>query len=230
MFEYGHYTHHCPALPRFRQTLAVVRQNFQNNPRPATSSSNITDIRYVTTSVNERMRCPCSLCDSLAHFTYQCPMILAYRQRQLALRHQPAEAIIDITSSLEDLHVISPEPEALPTPPWFLNDVSEDLPRNPPTLLLIPLWTLSTQPPRVPLSTSIYGLCRVNPHHLLALLPLLLHQGATTLSPRSLLTTPYIPIISNATRKYWKSYTTQTLPGMHYIIVHSSSTGSPHAS
>jgi hypothetical protein len=59
-------------------------------------------------------------------------MILEYRQRQLALLHQPAEAIIDITSSLEDLHVISPEPEALPTPPWFLNDISEDLPRNPP--------------------------------------------------------------------------------------------------
>jgi hypothetical protein len=69
--EYGHYTHHCPALPRFRQTLATVRQNFQNDPRPATSSTtNITDIRYVTTSVNERLRCPCSLCDSLAHFTY----------------------------------------------------------------------------------------------------------------------------------------------------------------
>jgi hypothetical protein len=44
-------------------------------------------------------------------------MILEYRQHQLALRHQPAEAIIDITSPLEDLHVISPEPEALPMPP-----------------------------------------------------------------------------------------------------------------
>jgi hypothetical protein len=131
--EYVHYTHHCPALPCFRQTLAVVRQNFQNNPRPAMSSpTNITDIRYVTTSVNEHMRCPCSLCDSLAHFTYQCPMILEYRQRQLALLHQPAKEIINITSSLEDLHVISPEPEALPMPPWFLNDVSKDLPRNPP--------------------------------------------------------------------------------------------------
>jgi hypothetical protein len=68
--EYGHYTHHYPALPCFRKTLAAVRQNFQNNPSPATSSSpNIIDIRYVTTSVNERMRCPCSICDSLAHFT-----------------------------------------------------------------------------------------------------------------------------------------------------------------
>jgi hypothetical protein len=130
--EYGHYTHHCPALPRFRQTLAAVCQNFQNNPRPATSSSNITDIRYVTTSVNESMRCPFSLCDSLAHFTYQCPMILEYRQCQFSLIHQPTEAITDITSSLEDLHVISPKLEALPTPPWFLDDISKDLPRNPP--------------------------------------------------------------------------------------------------
>jgi hypothetical protein len=130
--EYGHYTHHYLALLHFWQTLAAVCQNFQNNPRPAMSSSNITDIHYVTTSVNEHMRFPFSLCNSLTHFTYQCPMILAYRQRQLALLHRPAEAIIDITSLLEDLHVISPEPEALPRPPWFLNDVSEDLPCNPP--------------------------------------------------------------------------------------------------
>jgi hypothetical protein len=69
--EYGHYTHHCPALPRFQQTLAAVRQDFQNNPRPTMSySTNITDIRYFTTSVNECMRCPCSLCNSFAHFTY----------------------------------------------------------------------------------------------------------------------------------------------------------------
>ena len=59
-------------------------------------------------------------------------MILAYRQRQAARRHQPTEPIIDITSPPEDRRVISLEPEALPTPPWFLNDVSEELPRNPP--------------------------------------------------------------------------------------------------
>jgi hypothetical protein len=135
--EYGHYTHHCPALPRFRQTLAAVRQNFQNDPRPTTSSTtNITDIRYVTTSANERMRFPCSLYNSLAHFTYQYPMILTYRQHQWALCHRPTEAIIDITSPLEDFHVISPEPEALPTPPWFLDGVSEDLPHNPPNSLV----------------------------------------------------------------------------------------------
>jgi hypothetical protein len=130
--EYDHYTHHYPALPCFRQTLNAICQNFQNNPCPATSSSNIIDICYVTTSVNEHLRCPCSLCDSLAHFTYQCPMILEYRQRKFSLLHRPVEAVIDITSSLADLHVISPEPEALPMPPWFLDDVSEDLPHNPP--------------------------------------------------------------------------------------------------
>jgi hypothetical protein len=131
--KYGHYTHHCPSLPRFRQALDIVSRDFQNNPRPATSSTTpITDIQYVTTSVNERMRCPCSLCDSLAHFTYQFPTIIEYRRRQLALRHQNTAEVIDLTSSLADLHVISLEPEALPTPPWFLDNVSEDLPRNPP--------------------------------------------------------------------------------------------------
>jgi hypothetical protein len=69
--EYGHYTHHCPSLPCFRQALDIVSRDFQNNPRPSTTSTTpVTDIHYVTTSVNERMRCPCSLCDSLTHFTY----------------------------------------------------------------------------------------------------------------------------------------------------------------
>jgi hypothetical protein len=53
-------------------------------------------------------------------------MILEYRQRQLTLLQWPVETISDITSSLKDIHVISPEPEALPTPPWFLGDLSED--------------------------------------------------------------------------------------------------------
>jgi hypothetical protein len=95
--EYDHYTHHFPTLPCFWQTLTAICQNFQNNPCPATSSpTNIIDILYVTTSFNERMRCPCSLCNSLAHFTYQCSMILEYRQRQLTQLHQPAEVIITL--------------------------------------------------------------------------------------------------------------------------------------
>jgi hypothetical protein len=115
--EYGHYTHHFPALPRFQQTLAAVRQTFQSEPSPATSSlPKITDIHYVTTSVNERMRCPYSLCESLDHFTYQCPMIIEYRQCQLTLLQRPTELMVDLTSSLEILHLISPEPEALPMP------------------------------------------------------------------------------------------------------------------
>jgi hypothetical protein len=131
--EYGHYTHHCPSLPRFRQALDIISRDFQNNPRPSTPSTTpVTDIHYVTTSVNERMRCPCSLCDSLTHFTYQCPIIIEYRHRQMALQPQPTPEVIDLTSPSADLHIISPKPEALPTPPWFLDDISEDLPRNPP--------------------------------------------------------------------------------------------------
>jgi len=134
--EYGHYTHHCPALPRFRHTSATICQSFQNEPHPTTSSlPKITDIHYVTTSVNECMRCPCSLCESLDHFTYQCPMIIEYRQHQLTLIQTavpPTKSMVHLTSSLEILHIISPELEAISTPPWFLDDLSEDSPPNPP--------------------------------------------------------------------------------------------------
>jgi hypothetical protein len=134
--EYGHYAHHCPALPCFWKTLAIVRQIFQKKPNPTTLSlPKITDIHYVTNSFNERMRCPCSLCESLDHFTYQCPMIIEYRQCQLTLIQTPTpptKSMVDLTSSLEILHIISPKPEALPTPPWFLDDLSKDSPPNPP--------------------------------------------------------------------------------------------------
>jgi hypothetical protein len=92
----------------------------------------ITDIHYVTTSFNERMIFPWSLCESLDHFTYHCPMIIEYRQHQLALIQAPTELMVDLTSSLEILHIISPEPEALPRPLWFLDDLSKDSPPNPP--------------------------------------------------------------------------------------------------
>jgi hypothetical protein len=185
--EYGHYTHHCPVLPRFRQALAIVSRDFQNNPRPSpTSTTPITDIRYVMTSVNERMRCPCSLGDSLAHFTYQCPMIIEYRHRQLAMRHQSATEVIDLTSSLADLHIISPKPEALPTPPWFLDNVAEDLPHNPPnspahsymetrhptttgTPQYLNIWFMSSEPsPTMSSSVSTAGgnhtITEITPH------------------------------------------------------------------
>jgi hypothetical protein len=94
-----------------------------------------------------------------------------------------------------------------------------------PTLLFI--QRPSTQPLLVPLSTSTYGLCRVNPHLLLIYLPLLHQQGPIILALRSLITTPYIPVVSTMTRKYWKNYTAQTFLGTHYIIVHSSSHRKP---
>jgi hypothetical protein len=175
--EYGHYTHHCPTLPQFRQTLAAVHQSFQQNPSTSMSSSTqSTDIHYVTTSVNERMRCPCTLCESLDHFTYQCPMIIEYRRRQMALIQNatpppvPAESVITPTPSPEVIHILSPEPEALPTPPWFLDDLYEDLPPNPPnspvhfpmeilrpTTIFNPqyldIWFMSSEPSQSPCIT-----------------------------------------------------------------------------
>jgi hypothetical protein len=134
--EYGHYTHHCLTLPHFRQTIVTIHQSFQQEHHSVMSSPpNITDIHYVMTSVNEHMICPCSLCESLDHFTYQCPMVIEYRQCQMALIQTPAppiESMVDLTSPLEVLHIIYPEPKALPIPLWFLDDLSEDLPPNPP--------------------------------------------------------------------------------------------------
>jgi hypothetical protein len=124
------------------------------------------------------MRCPCSLCECLDHFTYQCPMIIEYRQCQLTLIQTPAESTVDLTSSLEIIHIISPKPEALPTPLWFLDDLSKD---SPPILPFISLQNVYIQIQLVLLSTSIFGLCRVNHRNLLASFPLLLHhQGIAT--------------------------------------------------
>jgi hypothetical protein len=112
------------------------------------------------------MRFPFSLCESLDHFTYQCPMIIEYRQHQMTLIQTPAppiESRISLTPSLEILHIISPEPEALPIPPWFLDDLYEDLPPNPPNSLIyfpmeilrptttnnpqyLDIWFLSSEP------------------------------------------------------------------------------------
>jgi hypothetical protein len=141
--EYGHYTHHFPVLPQFRQMLMTVCQIFQQEPPPsASSSTRVTDIHYVTTSVNEWMRFPFSLCESLDHFTYQCPTIIEYRHRQMALIQNPpnpslpAIQVIPPTPSPDIVHILSPEPEALPTPPWFMDNLYEDFPPNPPNSLV----------------------------------------------------------------------------------------------
>jgi hypothetical protein len=137
--EYGHYTPHFPALPQFRQRLTIVCQKFQQDPSPPTpSSTHITNIHYVMTLVNEWMRCPCSLCKSLDHFTYQCPTIIEYRRRQMALIQNPPTTSLPVMQviphipSPNTVHFTSPEPKSLPTPPWFMDRLSEDLPPNPP--------------------------------------------------------------------------------------------------
>jgi hypothetical protein len=82
-------------------------------------------------------------------------MIIEYRQHQVTLIQTPApciELMINLTSSLEILHIISPIPEALPMPLWFLDYLSEDAPPNPPnspihfpTEILHPPTTITPQ-------------------------------------------------------------------------------------
>jgi hypothetical protein len=131
-------------LPHFRQTLAFVHHSFQQEPLPSTPShTHVIDIHYVTTSINEWMRCPCSLYESLDHFTYQCPTIIEYSHCQMALIQNPtppqlpSKPIITLTPSPDVVHIFSPEPEALLTLPWFLDSFYEDLPPNPPNSLVI---------------------------------------------------------------------------------------------
>jgi hypothetical protein len=86
----------------------------------------------------------------------------------------PTEPVSTPTPSLDMVHIFSLEPEALPTPPWFLDDLCEDLPPNPPnspihfpTEILCPttifnpqyldIWFMSSeplQPPCITLPTS----------------------------------------------------------------------------
>jgi hypothetical protein len=113
--------------------LTTICQRFHQEPTP----THVTDIHYVTTSVNKCMRCPFSLCKSLDHFTYQCLMIIEYRRHQLALIQNhtpppPTKPVSTLTPSLHMVHIYSPEPEALRNPPWFLDDLYEDLLLNPP--------------------------------------------------------------------------------------------------
>jgi hypothetical protein len=52
--EYGHYTHHFPALPQFHQTLAAVRHTSRPEPSQALpTDAHITDIHYISSSVPE---------------------------------------------------------------------------------------------------------------------------------------------------------------------------------
>jgi hypothetical protein len=137
--EYGHYTHHFPTLPQFLQTLTTVRQTFQQEPSPPPlSGTHVTDIHYVSTSVPEWMRFPCSLCDSLAHFTYQCPLIVEYRASSINPYSKSFDHLTSCDASTppipspDTVNITSPEPESLPTPPWFMDRLSEDIPPNPP--------------------------------------------------------------------------------------------------
>jgi hypothetical protein len=163
--EYGHYTHHCPALPHFLQTLAIVCQT--SRPEPSSlplTSSHVTDICYVSSSFPEWMRCPCALSYSLSHFTYRCPLMVAYQGR-----HSTSIQPNMITSPLVKhspyiFNVPSPKPESLPIPPRFTVRLSKDIPPNPPNSLVT--FPLEILPPTQFLIQSIltFGLCQASHH------------------------------------------------------------------
>ena len=102
-------------------------------------------------------------------------MIIEYRRRQLALIQNhtpppPTEPVSTLTPSHDMVHIFLPKPEALPTPPWFLDDFYEDSPENPPnspihfpTEILCPttifnpqyldIWFMSSEPSQPPYDT-----------------------------------------------------------------------------
>jgi hypothetical protein len=77
------------------------------------------------------MRFPCSLCDSLDHFTYQCSLIIEYMRslntcivkwplfKILQPPHPLVIQVIPPIPSPDIVHITSPDLESLPAPPWF---------------------------------------------------------------------------------------------------------------
>jgi hypothetical protein len=102
-------------------------------------------------------------------------MIIEYKCHQLALiqNHIPSplvEPVNTLTPSLDMIDIFSIELEALPTPPWFLDDLYEDLPPNPPNSLIhfpteilrpttifnpqyLDIWFMSREPSQYPCET-----------------------------------------------------------------------------
>jgi hypothetical protein len=147
------------------------------------------------------MRCPFSLCESLDHFTYQCPTILEYRHRQMTLIQNPTPTslpevpVISPTPSPDVVHILSPEPETLPTPPWFMDSLYEDFPPNPPnspvhfpTEILRPTTIFNPQYLDIWFMSS-------EPSQPLCVTPLTLHHQKTTTWCQSPMLLPWIPYI-----------------------------------
>ena len=90
------------------------------------------------------------LCHNFIQWTYEIPLLSMWILRSFYISMSydhwiqatpndpdsnpcaPTKSMVDLTSPLEILHIISPELEALPIPSWFLDYLSEDLPPNPP--------------------------------------------------------------------------------------------------
>jgi hypothetical protein len=132
------------------------------------------------------MRFPCSLCKSLDHFTYQCPTIIEYRRRQMALIQNPP------TTSLPVMQVIPPipSPDTMSTsPPLNLShfpplhgswiDCLRIFPQIPPILRFISPKKSYPQPQFLTHSIWTFGLCQARHHTIVVIPPLHLHHLKT---------------------------------------------------
>jgi hypothetical protein len=55
--EYGHYTHHCPALPQSCQTLVAIHHTSRSEPSQSLPTiAHIIVIHYISSSIPEQMR------------------------------------------------------------------------------------------------------------------------------------------------------------------------------
>jgi hypothetical protein len=112
--------------------IVVCQTSWQEPSPPPLTGSHVIDIRYLSSFIPEWIICPCALCDSLAHFTYWCPLIVAYCGRHSTpIQPHPTTSPL-VLHSLDSINITSPEAESLPIPPWFIDRLSEDTPTNPP--------------------------------------------------------------------------------------------------
>jgi hypothetical protein len=118
------------------------------------------------------MRCPCYLCYSLDHFTYQCPTIIEYRCHQMDLIQDPLNIALPVIQIIPPIPypdtdpISSPEPKSLPIPPWFMDILFDDFPPNPPNYPVhFPQEILPTTTVYNPQCIDIWFISNTPSHH-----------------------------------------------------------------
>ena len=105
---YGHYTHHCPEIPRYRDALHAIERSYQEDP----SIQSINDEPHIILYLQEEQRSPerppaippppverCVLCNELDHFIIDCLALEMFQRCYLV--HVVYHANMDIQYSCE---------------------------------------------------------------------------------------------------------------------------------